>query len=328
MGRTKPYPALGVEEARQLMAYQISLPAKWLDAASFEKTLNASGVGPHAQRGGKVVFHFPTNCSVMIDAALRLLSLINQLDRCSISVRLEFDEGEAGTMGYLNRIGFFDHLSSAVEVCPPRPSISGAQLFRGQNAKLVEIAPINRSARDNALPTKLTDALINACSARSDADELEGAAWTIFAELIDNVFSHSETGLDGYASLQVYQKGNGIKVAVSDSGLGIMDTLRPALKREASPLCDLPDLDLLVEIFRQGISRHGATRGCGLKGSAAKAIKFNADLDIRLPTIRVLLSPGIEGYKPNVAYCYEHLPLIWGTHICFNFRLDTKPNSR
>ena len=112
-------------------------------------------------------------------------------------------------------------------------------------------------------------------------NELEGAAWTIFAELIDNVFSHSQTQLDGYAVLQPrtlfglpipvfyrqqflpsqlihpnheYRGGKMLQVAVSDSGLGIMETLRPALNSEApSPpnlhafLTGFFSVELLVE---------------------------------------------------------------------------------
>ena len=151
--------------------------------------------------------------------------------------------------------------------------------------------------------------------------ELSGAAWTIFAELIDNVFSHSSTLVDGYAALQCYSAGKRLSVAVSDSGLGIMETLRPALRTENPRLAALSDIDLLVEIFRDGISRHGPDRGCGLKGSAAKAIKFNAELDVRLPNQRVLLTPARGIYQPNTAYCYQDLPLVWGTHVGFTFRL-------
>jgi len=257
----------------------------------------------------------------MIDAAVRLLSLLNQLDLCSRRVILEFEEGEIGAMGYLNRMGFFDHLSPNVEVSPERPTYSGADRYGGMNASLVEIARINPKNRDQNLLSRLTEALMQSCGHRGDAAELEGAAWTIFAELIDNIFSHSQTPIDGYAALQLYQRGNNLSVAVSDSGLGIMETLRPTLKTESPTLARLSDLELLVEIFRQGISRHGADRGCGLKGSAAKAIKFRAKLDVRLPTSRVLLVPSEDGYRPNTAYCYDSLPLIWGTHICFNFSL-------
>ena len=110
-------------------------------------------------------------------------------------------------------------------------------------------------------------------------------------------------------------------MAVSDSGLGIMQTLRPSLRTELPKLAQLSDTDLLVEVFRQGLSRHGADRGCGLKGCAAKAIKFDASLDVRLPNQRVLLKPARGAYEPNRAYCYEGLPLLWGTHIAFAFGL-------
>ena len=59
-----------------------------------------------------------------------------------------------------------------------------------------------------------------------------------------------------------------------------------------------------------------------MRGSAEKAMKFQAELDVRLPTVRVLLVPGKQGYTANRALCYRDLPLIWGTHLCFTFKLD------
>jgi hypothetical protein len=296
----------------------VDFPPQWIDANKLELALRNSG-GPHGAGIFDVSLRFPTNCKVMVDAAIRLLSLANQLVSTTRHVQLDFEEREAGTMGYLNRMGFFDHLDSQVEVLPNRPIYSGAALHRGSNSTLVEIARINANARDQELPNRLTEALMQSCRGRSDAAELEGAAWTIFAELIDNIFSHSGTTLDGYAALQVYAGGNRLLVAVSDSGLGIMQTLRPAMSTEFPRLAGLSDTDLLVEVFRQGLSRHGQDRGCGLKGSATKAIKFQAELDVRLPNQRVLLTPARGTYRPNTAYCYEHLPLVWGTHIAFAF---------
>jgi hypothetical protein len=274
---------------------------------------------PHA--AAEVIIRFPAGCKMMIDSAIRILSLANQLDFSTRRVRLDFLEGEQGTLGYLNRMGFFDHLSNLVEVTPSRPSYSGADFYRGGNAGLVEIARINKDNRDRGLPDRLTEALMRSCRGRRDAGELEGAAWTIFAELIDNVFEHSQTRLDGYAALQVYKQGNQLQVAVSDSGLGIMETLRPTLQSEFPRLVGLSDTALLVEVFRQGISRHGSDRGCGLKGSAAKAIKFSAELDVRLPNQRVLLTPARGMYQANKAKCFDSLPLLWGTHIGFAFTL-------
>lgn len=302
------------------MQCAITLPARWVTSSVFEDALSGAG-NAHGSTVYEVTVRFPSGCKMMIDAAVRLLSLANQLAYTTRRVRLEFEEGEMGTMGYLNRMGFFDHLDPAIEVAPSRPSYSGAKLYAGGNIGLVEIARINKDCRDQKLPNRLTEALMRSCGQRADAKELEGAAWTIFAELIDNVFSHSRTPLDGYAALQAYQGGHRLSVAVSDSGLGIMQTLRPSLQSEFPRLVGLSDLDLLVEVFRQGLSRHGADRGCGLKGSAAKAIKFNAELDVRLPSQRVLLTPARGTYSANTAHCYDQLPLVWGTHIGFAFSL-------
>jgi hypothetical protein len=298
----------------------VRLPGQWVDASKFEAALRHS-CGPHASASLEVKFEFPEKCKVMVDVAIRLLSLVNQLASTTRRVRLDFEEGEAGTMGYLNRMGFFDFLADDVEVLPARPLYSAAELHRGGNTALVEIARINKDARDEELPNRLTDALMRSCHTRTDAAELEGAAWTIFAELIDNIFSHSATQLDGYAALQVYPGGDRLSVAVSDSGLGIMQTLRPSLATEFPKLVALSDTQLLVEVFRQGVSRHGRDRGCGLKGSAGKAIKFSADLDVRLPHQRVFLKPARGTYEAHRAYCYEGLPLLWGTHIAFAFKL-------
>jgi len=84
---------------------------------------------------------FPTGCSIMVDTAVRLLSLFNQLDYRTCRVRLDFEAGEAGAMGYLNRMGFFDHLSGNIEVLPARPAVSGAEIYGGTNARLVEMYP-------------------------------------------------------------------------------------------------------------------------------------------------------------------------------------------
>jgi hypothetical protein len=258
----------------------------------------------------------------MTDAAVRLLSLINQLDHTTRNVTINFEDYENPVMHYLNRIGFFESLAANVTVLPQRPLSTSVRRYRGRNPGVVEIERIDRTQRDGNLPNKLATAITRACKSRHDIEELAGAAWTILAELIDNVFSHSETRLDGFAALQVYPKGNCLKVAVSDSGLGMLGTLRPALESEAPKLAALKDVELLVEVFRKGLSRHGPNRGCGLKGCADKAIKFRAELDVRLPDARVLLVPSTDGYAPNRAFCFSELPLIWGTHICFTFQLD------
>lgn len=299
----------------------VSLPPRWIDSEHLEQTLTTSG-GPHRPEALSVTFRFPVDCKIMVEAGVRLLSIANQLNHTTRKVTLDFEEGPSGTMGYLNRMGFFDHLAREVVVLPERPTVSGARTYAGMNRDLVEIARINPVHRDQELPTRLSKAVAAALSKRSDVATLEGAIWTVFAELIDNVFSHSTTILDGYAAMQLYRNGNTLQVVVSDSGRGIMDTLRPALKTQFPALATLSDVDLLVEVFRQGISRHGPDRGCGLKGSAEKAMKYNADLEVRLPQSRILLVPANGVYKANTTFCFSEQALIWGTHVAFKFHLD------
>ena len=153
----------------------------------------------------------------MIDGAIRLLSLANQLASTTRRIRLHFDEGQAGTMGYLDRMGFFDFLDPRVEVIPedplfPEPLSPGRKPHAGGNCS------DQQGCARQGLPTRLSDAVKEACQGRPDVEELGGAVWTIFAELIDNIFSHSDTQLDGYAALQVYQGGNKVSVAVSTAG--------------------------------------------------------------------------------------------------------------
>jgi len=299
----------------------VRLPDRWVNAHVFEQYLGLDG-SPHESTSAVVRVVVPSNCHLMIDAVVRLLSLLNQLDHCTKRVIVDFGDSETEVFGYLNRVGFLDQLSPTIEVLPNRPSVSGAQQFWGKNRGVVEIVRVERSVIDDTLPTTLSNAVGQACAARPDSLELEGAVWTIFAELISNVVDHSQTSLVGFAALQVYRGANCVKIAVSDSGLGIMQTLRPTIKQEKPRLAHLSDVELLVEVLRAGLSRHGEDRGCGLKGCADKALKYQAELDLRLPSSRMMLQPTRGAYAANQASCFECLPLIWGTHLCFTMQLD------
>jgi hypothetical protein len=300
----------------------VKFASAWIDPESFEEALGRA-IPPHDSLVTDILFYIPIGCKLMVVPIVRLLSLANQLCLGKKRVTLDFRDGEDGAMGYLNRIGFFDHLSDAAEVLPYRPSQSGAQLHFGANSGVVEIAAIGNGRDIKRLPNRLAQAVTCACAARLDVKTLANSAWQIFSELIDNIAEHSSSEIDGYAALQVYRGGNALQVAVSDSGVGIMETLRPGLRRQSRQYAGMSDVELLVEVFRQGISRHGPDtgRGCGLKSCAERAIKFRAELDVRLGRQRVRLSPGDGGYRPNLAHCSEDLPLLEGTHISFAFEL-------
>jgi hypothetical protein len=300
----------------------VKFASGWIGAESFEEAL-ARAIPPHGSAVTDILFHVPVGCKLMVVPIVRLLSLANQLCWDRKCVSLDFREGADGAMGYLNRIGFFDHLSDDADVLPHRPSHSGAQLHFGGNSGVVEIAAIGKDRDIKKLPNRLAQAVTYACAARLDVRTLATSAWQIFSELIDNIDEHSSSVLDGYAALQVYPGGNALQVAVSDSGVGIMETLRPGLRSQSTRYARMSDVELLVEVFRQGVSRHGPDtgRGCGLKSCAERAIRFRAELDVRLGRQRVRLSPGDGGYRPNLAHCSEDLTLLKGTHISFAFEL-------
>lgn len=300
---------------------QVVFAGSWVDGDSFERAVSNKEL--HEDSVREVRFAFPPGCKIMVDAGVRLLSLANQLDSRQKAVTLDFADGILGTMGYLNRMGFFDSLLPGVVVAPARPPF-GADGSRGQSSVLVEIASISPTSRgrDHDLPGRLAETLEENVPQRPGTKALGQAAFTVFAELIDNIHNHSRTPLPGCVALQVYRRGGRVKVVVSDSGVGILETLRPVISAVSPLLAQYSDTDLIVEAFRRGVSRHGGGRGCGLKACADHALKFKAELDVRLPRSRVHLLPSADGYRPNIALCSDGLPLIWGTHVAFDFRLD------
>ena len=169
-----------------------------------------------------------------------------------------------------------------------------------------------------AVPRKLTEVLVQALGARPDMQPFRHTAFTIFAELIDNIYNHSLTTLDGFVGLQVYRAGGEVQVVVSDSGVGLLHTARPKFPSDERMHSDK---ELVAKIFREGVHWDGDKRGLGLKQCAAKAIKSNARVNVRLANCSVELVPTELGYRVAEKECHWNLPLLQGTHICFYFPL-------
>lgn len=300
--------------------YKIRLPADWVTGDVWERALRNAG-SPCAEGINSVAFVFPSGCKIMVDAGVRVLSLVNQLAHLGRQVVLYFEAGWDGVMGYFDRLGFFDLLHPAIKTIPARPPESGAAFFGGSNPGVVEFLRICPSQRDRIIPSQLTSALVNACQNRRDCSTLEIAAYTLFAELIGNIYDHSATEIDGYAALQMYRRGGKVIVVVSDSGAGMLETLRPALS--GTSLADASDADLIVHMLNHGISRFGSGRGCGLQQCARHALKYGAELTLRLPTSSLRLVPSANGYEAT-GFATSGLPLLKGTHVAFKFRLDNQ----
>lgn len=68
------------------MICQVNFSSDWINASALEEALRGDRE-PHGKDSYETQFLFPVGCKIMVDAAVRLLSLINQLDHCSRRVR-------------------------------------------------------------------------------------------------------------------------------------------------------------------------------------------------------------------------------------------------
>jgi hypothetical protein len=302
--------------------YRIELPSNWTDSAGLEAALSA-GSGPHATLESAIHVNIPAGCKLMVDASVRLLSLANQLQSLNRRVTMEFSREDTQGFGYLDRIGFFDELDKKIIVKPDRPRSSAAARYHGSNSGLVEIARLVPGKIDGHIPRRLEKALTAPIKNGNRRERLGNAAHNLFAELIGNVQDHSNTQIAGYAVLQVYK--NGVRIAVSDSGEGLLHTLQGSLAEHYPHLerLKLEPRDLILRALREGgLSRCGKGRGTGLKSCAEHARTLQANLEIRTANHCLRVRGKHWARRANDAQMSEKLPLIWGTHVVFDFQLD------
>src|SRR3546814_20675761 len=104
----------------------IALRPSWVKAWDFEQALIRCGDALGAAFTS-VVIQFPARCRIWIDVAIRLLSFCNQVVATNRHLRLEFQGGMDGVLGYLNGMGFFHQLDGAAEVGPEQGIASGRE---------------------------------------------------------------------------------------------------------------------------------------------------------------------------------------------------------
>jgi hypothetical protein len=257
---------------------------------------------------------------------LWLLSFLNQLATVGPGVvRLEFESAE-GLFGYLDRSGFLQLLSPRIVTAPKRPTLSWADLFRGQAETLVEISPLRPGTPlDEKLDIirPLVAALCRFFPDDERTKRLGGAVHTLLGELVDNVFSHSETVLPGYVSLQAYEKRGRprIQLSVSDSGIGIPESIRTT---RGSKVRRLADHEIILQAFRDGLSKHGphAGRGCGLKRCASLAARYGSVVGVRTPKSHIVLEPASATRALHEARFHRVAAgQLTDTHLILEFRL-------
>ncbi len=295
----------------------------WVNSASFEDVLAAVG-SPLDSACTGAVFVVPKGCKVMIDAAARMLALCNQLVMVGKTVAIDFSACTAA-LTYFNRLGFFDHLNGAVDVIPERPSVSGAETHRGNNHGVVELASIDPRIPDESIPKRLKSSLV-----KSAGERYSQSAFTFISELFGNVRDHAKSEIPGFAALQHYRKGGKIQTVISDSGIGIVGSLQPVLEQKYLELFRQLDFskpeagpELVLHVFKQGrvSSSDDDGRGLGLKRSGDVAADFNATVTVRQTNFELTMvySDG----RFNRSYHRVDMPTILGTHICFDFLIDS-----
>jgi anti-sigma regulatory factor (Ser/Thr protein kinase) len=303
----------------------VDLPPTWLRESHFEELLGMHDYRALLEKGCAVTFVFAPATKLMAHVGLWFLSFVNQLVALSSGrVCLRFPSTD-GLFGYLDRSGFLALLAEEVQTVPDRPFLSGAEIYRGRSATLVEVQELHPNTRGRTrldIVRSLVEALVEQYATGRRTKRLEQAVFTVLAELIDNVYSHSETAVPGYAMLQAYEKADRVWIAVSDSGIGIPHSLRRALGRRVARWTDQ---DLIVEAFQDGLSRHGdmSGRGCGLPRCAKLAADFGSSLIVRTPAAHVRLLPyAADGHRALIRAASEALQ---GTHIGIEFPLASSP---
>jgi hypothetical protein len=301
---------------------ELILPSGWVTADAFETSLSNAGTLLEGLVDG-VNIVFRATSKPMIESTARILAFANQLSHEGKLVTLDFEAAEK-TRTYLDRAGFFDHLDAAVQVLPERPAHSAAEKHKGRSDSLVEFGVVDPATRNEDLSEELAHKFV-----QQSSEEYTVAAATVFGELIDNVLEHSQTPLPGFAGLQKYSgRRKHIQTVVSDSGVGIAQSLRPALLPYYPRLHNQfggesleSDIGLVSEAMSKGeISRFGGARGLGFKINSVQAMKFDACFTVRQERFCLKFV-----YEDGALVRIERqtgLSKLLGTHICFDFYID------
>lgn len=299
----------------------------WMSTEIFEKSLSGLTVldGNHS----KVKFVVAKDCKILLEALARLLALCNQINFAGKKVTIDFSSCTK-SIGYFNRIGFFDKLDKEIIILPYRPKNSKAEAYAGSNSNVVELRSIDPIKPDRKIPESLKNSF-ESCA----GNRYSQAAFTILSELFGNVQEHSDLKVPGFAALQYYSgKSPHIQTVISDSGLGIVGTLMPVLDKKYPELLEKINssgIDVRVALLQEVFSLGGFSksdddgRGLGLKISAGLADKFKAKISVRQETFELKINY-VDG---EIKFFHAlNLSRILGTHICFDFLLDSDAKSR
>ncbi|WP_331427255.1 ATP-binding protein [Vibrio sp. M250220] len=308
--------------SNEVLKVLFPVPARnWLTSSGFEEVIKQyDGLWDEETTTIEMTF---LGGSFLLDSLGKLLALINQLVYQNKSVSLDFSACDK-SFSYLCRVGFFELIDPRVVVVP---NVKDASCYYGHNSKVMEFGVINPKEPDESIPLQLKQAFIEQAGSKHS-----NAAFTMISELFGNVRDHSKSPIDGFAALQVYSKTKRIQTVISDSGVGIANSLRRILKKqypetyqEFKTVNAENDALLIKRVFERGRissaeNNDDKSRGLGLKRSGDIAAKFNAKIHIRQDSFELTLIYS-EGKLSDHEVSYG-LQKLCGSHICFDFSLD------
>ncbi len=302
--------------------------ATWIDGLSLDMSIKKSG-SPLESDCSSIHFIVPKGCKIFLEATARLLALSNQLVLSEKSVTIDFSDCQ-DTLSYFDRIGFFELLDRNVDIKPSRPAFSNATIYKGNSEAVYEFGEVDPNDLDEGIPQRLKNSFVHYAG-----DRYSQPAFTVLSELFANVRDHSNSPISGYIALQHYKGYRGrrgvrphIQTIVSDSGKGIIGTLKPVLKDRYPSLYNKFDFNdpksaplLVKEVFEEGriSSSSDEGRGLGLKRSGDIAASYDAKISVREGNFELKLI--YESGKLNQFLYETNLTKILGTHICFDFFL-------
>jgi hypothetical protein len=282
-----------------------------------------------AAPGSELVFDYAAVSFVPLDVQICSLLLYNDLARHKRRVELRWPNASNQVFKYAERMGFFRLLDGRVSVHPKRPQ-RGASLYdrhRGGNSLLLEICAIDiekRATGDSTLK-KLQGRLESNLRTLDDGlrRSIVSALWTFSAEVIGNIYEHSESPVPGIVAAQRYdgERGPRLHLVFADSGLGIANTIRSGRPQQ---LKGKTDVDIIFAAFRDGLSRNRLEvgRGCGLTRCASIAMEHQANLRVRTKTSWVKLITKSAKTGVTIGYFEANAAPIAGTQISFDFYVD------
>lgn len=303
----------------------IEFPKGWVGCKEFEIALSKAG-SVLESKATHIKFLIPESGYLLLEAIARLMALSNQLVMANKNVTIDFTQ-QYETLKYVNRLGFFDYLDKKVEVLPNRPKTSTAKTYKENSDNLVELGEINPKNLDKSIPARFKDVFV-----KHAGEIYEQTAFTVISESYGNVRDHSESPIPGFIGLQFYRNTSKphIQTVISDSGKGILGTLKPILEEKYPEIANElyeselnSDVLLLKKVFTQGEITQKTEeegRGLGLKSTTNAASKFNATIYVRQENCEVKFF-----YRHGKLSTFQHqfdMPTILGTHICFDFQLD------